>query len=74
MAKTPYMYTVTGVMRKVAAEEMTAQTPYTITADMVSYVQGEDDQINVFASQVGNVTVLCGFRPYGKCIVKTVEW
>lgn len=74
MAKTPYMYTVTGVMREIVAKEMTAQTQYTITTDMVSYVKGEDNRMNVYASQVGDATVLCWLRPDGRCIVKTVDW
>lgn len=73
MAKTPHMYTVTGVVRQIVAAAMSEQTKHNITADMVNYVHGES-LMNVYAAQVGDVTVLCWFRQDGQCIVKSVCW
>ena len=67
------MVTLAGMTRQKVAQEMTKQTPYTITADMVSYVNGEN-RMNVYAAQFGDVTVLCWLRPDGECMVKSVSW
>lgn len=69
----PRMVTQPAMIRKKVAQEMTKQTPYTITADMVSYVKGRV-QLNVYAAQFGDVTVLCWVRPDGECMVKSVSW
>lgn len=73
MAKTPHMFTVTSAIRQQVAQEMTKETGYAITADMVSYVKGSP-WMNVYAAQFGDITVLCWVRPDGEYIVKCVCW
>ena len=68
----PRMYTVTAIVRQKVAQEMTKRTPYTITADMVSRVKGDD--MNVYVAQYGDVSVLCWVRPDEELIIRCVPW
>lgn len=54
------------------AHVMTNRTPYTISADKITSVKGED-RMRVYSAQFGDVTILCWDRG-DDFIIKTVSW
>lgn len=66
--------TVIGMAKENVAKEMTRQTPYSVTKDMVTWVRGEAGN-GVFVAHINdNVTILCKIRGVGKLDIKTVSW
>ena len=66
--------TVIGMAIENVAKEMTRQTSYTVTRDMVTFVRGNVGK-GVFVANVNdNVTILCKIRGAGKLDIRTISW
>lgn len=56
------------------AEEMTKETHWDVTADLVTKISQENPHVAIYAAQVGDVTILCWARIDGSFLVKHVCW
>ena len=69
MCDCEYVCNIKTVEQKVA-EEMTAQTSWTVTADMVVRVGQHTDGVFVYAAQCGDTTLLCWIERDGTCTIQ----
>lgn len=72
MCDCDYVWNIKTVEQKVA-EEMTAQTSYTVTPDMVVQVGKHDSGAFVYAVQCGETTLLCWIKGTGSCVVQDIQ-
>lgn len=72
MCDCDYVWSKKALEQKVA-EEMTAQTSYTVTADMVVQVGEHDSGAYVYAAQCGDTTILCWLEGDGTCVVQNIQ-
>ena len=57
------------------AEEMTSNTPWYITPDMVTKLKKDGPKgITVYAAQCGDTTIICWEKGCGEFSVKYVSW
>lgn len=68
MCDCDYVWSKKALEQKVA-EEMTAQTSWTVTADMVVQVGQHTQGAYVYAAQCGDTTLLCWIEGDGTCFV-----
>ena len=65
--------TVVSIVKENVAKEMSKQTQYTVTRDMVTWVKAKEGN-GVFVAHVDNVTLLCKIYGVGNYCVKTISW
>lgn len=64
-----YIWSKKALEQKVA-DEMTDQTPFTVTADMVVQVGEHESGAYVYAAQCGDTTLLCWIEGDGTCFIQ----
>ena len=68
MCDCDYVWSKKALEQKVA-EEMTAQTSWTVTADMVVQVGQHTQGAYVYAAQCGDTTLICWIEGDGTCTI-----
>ncbi len=56
------------------AEEMTRQSKWKVTAEQVTKIKEESENMVVYGAICGDVTILCWRHVSGTCKVKWVTW